>query len=266
MDCYCVEPGKKIKLTDWDPQEKDFCPEGKDEGVRRLESLKQKLYDLQVPFFAENQRKLLVVLQGMDTAGKDGTIRNVFGGLDPQGIKVATFGKPSTRELKHDYLWRIHRQTPAKGQIGIFNRSHYEDVLAVRVRNLMPKSVWSKRFDHINDFERMMTDEGTTIIKIFLHISFEEQRERLLSRKNTPRKQWKLIPQDVEDRKLWPAYTEAYEDTLSRTSTKDAPWWVVPADRKWYRNLLVASLVCDALQKLNPQYPEPAYDIAAIEI
>lgn len=266
MKEYRVEPGKKVKLSRWDPDDKSLCEDGKETGIRRLADLKSELYDLQVRFFAENQRKILVVLQGMDTSGKDGTIRHVFGGLDPQGLKIATFGKPSTRELGRDYLWRIHKQSPAKGKLTVFNRSHYEDVLAVRVRHLMPKSIWSKRYGHINDFERMLADEGCIILKIFLHISFDEQRERLLSRQRNPRKQWKLIPQDVEDRKLWPDYTAAYEDTLAKTSTDFAPWWVIPANRKWYRNYLVARLVCNTLKEIDPQFPVPDYDVAALEI
>lgn len=266
MDCYRVEPGSRVSLSKWDPDDKQFCPDGKQAGLKELDEIKRKLYALQVKLFAEHKNKLMVVLQGMDTSGKDGTIRNVFGGLDPQGVKVATFAKPSTRELDHDYLWRIHLQVPCLGQIAIFNRSHYEDVLAVRVRHLMPKNVWAKRYGHINDFERMLSDEGVTILKLFLHISNEEQRQRLISRRETPHKQWKLIPQDVEDRKLWPDYTEAYEDCLSKTSTRYAPWYVIPANRKWYRNLIVSTLVYQTLEKINPSYPAPDYDVAALEI
>lgn len=266
MDRYCVAAGKKVKLDSWDPDEKSLCEDGKEAGQALLAELKEELYELQVKFFAESKRKLLVVLQGMDTSGKDGTIRHVFGGLDPQGIRVATFAKPSETELAHDYLWRIHQETPINGEVVIFNRSHYEDVLAVRVRKLRPKSVWAKRFGHINAFEQMLADEGTTLIKLFLHISFEEQRERLVARQNTPRKQWKLIPQDVEDRKLWPDYIKAYEDAIERTSTPYAPWQIIPANRKWYRNLVVARLMRDTLRKLDPQYPEPVCDVSKIKI
>lgn len=266
MDCYRVDSDSKVKLSKWDPQDKQFCPDGKEAGQKKLDEIKQELYDLQVRLHAEHQRKVLVVLQGMDTAGKDGTIRHVFGGLDPQGVRVETFAKPSPRELDHDYLWRVHARVPSNGQLTIFNRSHYEDVLAVRVRHLKPKSVWSRRFGHINDFERMLVDEGCAILKIYLHISFDEQKERLISRRETPRKQWKLIPQDVEDRKLWPDYIEAYEDTIAKTNTEWAPWHVVPANRKWYRNLVVAKLTCDMMRKMDPQYPKPDYDVSAIEI
>ncbi len=266
MERYLVKPGSKIRLNQWDPNDKQLCPDGKESSLGKLEKIKDTMSRLQVAFFAEHRKRLLVILQGMDTSGKDGTIRNVFGGVDPQGIRVATFGKPTELELSHDYLWRIHQQVPPKGTITVFNRSHYEDILAVRVRHLKPKSVWSKRFEHINAFEKMLTDEDTLILKFFLHIDDTEQRERLLSRQEKPHKQWKLIPQDIDDRKLWPDYITAYEETISRTSTAWAPWHIIPANRKWYRNLVVADIVTRTLKKANPRFPKPTYDIAALEI
>ncbi len=266
MDRYCLGQVKKLRLEDWPTDDKSLCPDGKEASLELLAKIKAELYDLQVRLHAEKKHRLLVILQGMDTAGKDGTIRHVFGGLDPQGVHVATFGKPTALELSHDYLWRIHQEVPARGEIAIFNRSHYEDVLAVRVRHLKPPQVWKKRFDHINDFERMLTDEGVSIVKIFLHISLDEQRERLLKRKNDPRKQWKLMPEDVKDRDLWPHYVEAYEEAIARTSTAHAPWHIIPANRKWYRNVAVADLIRDTLAKLKPTFPKPDFDVAAIDI
>lgn len=266
MERYLVKPGSKVHLNEWDPEDKELCQEGKEAALLKLEQVKDRLRHLQVAFFAEHSRRLLVILQGMDTSGKDSTIRNVFGSIDPQGIRVTSFGKPSPLELSHDYLWRIHQHVPPKGFIGIFNRSHYEDVLAVRVHNLKPQSVWSKRFEHINAFEKMLVDEDTIVLKFFLHIDFEEQRNRLLSRKEKPHKQWKLIPQDISDRKLWPEYTAAYEDVLSKTSTPWAPWYIIPSNRKWYRNLLIAEIVTQTLQEANPSFPQPPSDLSSMEI
>lgn len=265
MDTYRIPVGETISLEKYTTEGKNLC-EDKDQSLAKLAQYKKDIIGLQLRLYAEKKHKVLVILQGMDTSGKDGTIRHVFGGIDPQGVKVATFSKPTERELAHDYLWRVHYRVPMQGELGIFNRSHYEDVLAVRVRNLMPKTVWSKRFEHINAFEKMLSDEGTTIIKLFLHISSETQRERLLKRRDTPDKQWKLIPQDVEDRKLWPKYIEAYDDVINRTNTDYAPWYVIPADKKWYRNLAVASVVAGVLKKLNPQFPTPHKGISRLDI
>ena len=266
MHPYQVKPNSKIKLTDWDPQDKSLCPEGKKASLKILNHYQRELKELQEILFAEQKHKILIVLQGMDTAGKDGIIRHVFHGVDQQGIHVATFGKPSTQELAHDYLWRIHAQVPQKGKIAIFNRSHYEDVLAVRVRKLMPANVWKKRYEHINAFEKMLSDEGTVILKFYLNISYEEQAERLNSRKLIPHKQWKLIPQDVEDRKLWPQFIKAYEDTIEETNTPWAPWYIIPANLKWYRNLVVGQIVSETIANLKPQFPKPQFDISKVEI
>jgi len=228
--------------------------------------LNERLEELQELLYAEHKHKVLIVLQAMDTGGKDGTIRHVFEGVNPQGVRVASFKKPTLEELDHDFLWRVHKQVPGKGEIVIFNRSHYEDVLVVRVHNLAPKEVWSKRYDHINGFERMLVDEGTTILKFFLHIDLDEQKERLQARLDEPNKRWKFNPDDLEERKLWPKYVKAYEDAISKTSTSWAPWYIVPANRKWYRNLVVGTVVIEALEDLNMRHPEPQFDPADIKI
>ena len=208
----------------------------------------------------------MVVLQAMDTGGKDGVIRHVFDGVNPQGVKVASFKKPTPIELSHDYLWRVHQNTPGKGEIVIFNRSHYEDVLVVRVHNLVPPEVWQKRYDHINAFERMLTDEGTKIVKFFLHISKDEQKERLQARLDTPDKQWKFAIGDLKERALWGDYTQAYEVALSKTSTEWAPWYVVPANRKWYRNLVIGTVMVQTLQGFGMQYPEAEAGLDSVVI
>jgi PPK2 family polyphosphate:nucleotide phosphotransferase len=259
MDQYRSVPGSPIDLAacktsyDGDLSRKD--------GKKQLEKLTKSLRDLQELLYAEHQQKVLVVLQGIDTSGKDGTIRNVFGKVNPQGTKVVSFKVPTTRELDHDYLWRVHPHTPGKGEIVIFNRSHYEDVLVVRVHNLAPKSVWEKRYDHINAFERLLTDEGTVILKFYLHISKQEQAKRFLARLDRPHKRWKFSPGDLEEREYWEVYMQAFEDMLNRTSTENAPWYVVPSDQKWYRNLVVASVIVEKLQSLGMQFPEAVPDI-----
>jgi PPK2 family polyphosphate:nucleotide phosphotransferase len=218
-------------------------------------ALLERLAHYQSALYAEGRRALLVVLQGRDAAGKDGLIRKVFGAFGPQGCQVTSFSAPSEAELAHDFLWRVHLAAPPRGRVGVFNRSHYEDVLAVRVRELAPEEVWRRRYDHINDFERLLTDEGTTVLKFFLHISQEEQRERLRRRLTNPEKNWKFREGDLDDRALWTGYARAYEDALSRCSTPWAPWYVVPADKKPVRNYLVAHVLVDTLARMDPQYP-----------
>jgi PPK2 family polyphosphate:nucleotide phosphotransferase len=225
-----------------------------------------RLAELQKLLYAEGTRSLLVVLQAMDAGGKDGTLREVFVGLNPAGVRVTSFKGPSEEELAHDYLWRVHRHTPADGQIAVFNRSHYEDVLVVRVKKLAPAAVWRKRYAHIRQFEQLLVDEGTTIVKFFLHISAEEQRERLQDRIDNPDERWKFRLGDLEDRKLWPDYMRAYRDALARTSTADAPWYVVPGDRKWVRNLIVARVLRHTLERLDPQYPKPEPGIEGLVV
>ena len=202
----------------------------------------------------------------MDTSGKDGVIRHVFEGVNPQGVRVAGFKKPTPQELDHDFLWRVHQQAPGRGEVVIFNRSHYEEVLVVRVHQMAPEEVWSKRYDHINDFERLLADEGTIILKFLLYIDPEEQKDRLQSRLDEPNKHWKVNRTDLEGRKLWPEYIKAYEDAISMTSTKWAPWYIIPANRKWYRNLVVGTIIVETLEGLNMRYPEPGFDPAEIRI
>ncbi len=267
MKRYRVQPNTRVHLKDYDPNDKSLFPDGgKKEGRKALQKLNAQLELLQERLYAEAKHPVLMVLQATDTGGKDGTIRHVFEGVNPQGVHVASFKVPSKLELAHDYLWRIHRQTPAKGHITIFNRSHYEDVLVVRVHNLVPKHVWSKRFEHINAFEKMLADEGTTIIKFFLHIDLDEQKERLQARLDEPDKNWKFNPGDLSERKLWGEYTRAYEDVLSKTSTEWAPWYIIPANRKWYRNYVVASILVKTLEKLDIQLPDIDFDPKAIHI
>ena len=225
-----------------------------------------RLAELQTLLFAEGTRSLLVVLQAMDAGGKDGTLREVFTGLNPAGVRVVSFGVPSDVELAHDYLWRIHQNTPANGQITVFNRSHYEDVLVVRVKKLAPPELWRKRYAHIRQFEQLLVDEGTTIVKLFLHISAEEQRERLQDRIDSPDERWKFRLGDLDDRKLWPEYMKAYRDALARTSTPDAPWYVIPGDRKWVRNLTVAKILRHTLERLDPQRPKPEPGIEGLVV
>lgn len=211
--------------------------------------------ELAYRLFAENRRSVLLVLQGMDTSGKDGTIRAATTGINPLDFSITAFKQPSMEELDHDFLWRIHKATPGRGRIGIFNRSHYEDVLVVRVHKLVPRSVWRARYEAINRFERYLTANGTTVLKCFLHISKDEQRQRLEARLADPTKRWKFSKADVEERKLWDDYQQAYEDALTRCNTEYAPWHVVPADRKWYRNLVVSNLLRETLEKMDPKFP-----------
>jgi PPK2 family polyphosphate:nucleotide phosphotransferase len=224
------------------------------------------LSELQTRLFAEDKRGMLVVLQAMDAAGKDGTIRTVFTGFNPAGITVTPFGVPTENELAHDYLWRIHQHTPRSGRIAVFNRSHYEDVLVVRVKEHVAKERWQDRYRHIREFERLLADEGTAIVKIFLHISKEEQRLRLQDRIDTPDKRWKFRLADLDDRALWDSFMEAYSDALERTTTGTAPWFVVPADRKWVRNLVVASILRTTLEALDPQYPQSEDGIEGVRV
>ncbi|PYQ49393.1 MAG: polyphosphate kinase [Acidobacteria bacterium] len=249
-----VKPGQKVHLRDFDPGDTSAAPGDKDECIAKNEKLTDKLTDLQELLFAEHKHKLLVVLQGMDTSGKDGTVRHVMRG----------FKKPTSVELEHDFLWRVHAQVPAAGEIVIFNRSHYEDVLIVRVHELVPEKVWHKRYDQINAFERTLTESGTTVLKFFLHISKEEQAERLQARIDDPTKRWKFNAVDIEERKLWGDYQKAYEDALEKTSTRWAPWIVVPSDKKWLRNYVVAKTIVDALEDFRMEYPKP--DLEGVKI
>jgi PPK2 family polyphosphate:nucleotide phosphotransferase len=220
-----------------------------------------RLTELQDRFWAEARRSVLVVLQGIDAAGKDGTINKVMEAFNPQGCPVTSFKVPSAEELAHDYVWRVHQRVPRKGEIGIFNRSHYEDVLVVRVHGLVPRNVWSARYDQINDFERILADNGTTIVKFFLAIDKDEQRDRFQARYDDPTKRWKFSMGDLEERKLWDDYHRAFDDALSKCSTDHAPWYVIPANRKWFRNLAVATILADSIAALKPAYPPVARDV-----
>ncbi|MGZ8853502.1 MAG: polyphosphate kinase 2 family protein [Thermoanaerobaculia bacterium] len=265
IERYRVAPGKRIRLTDFDPADTSPVAGGKKEGEKLVEKLGERLDELQDLLYAGHDRKLLVVLQGMDTSGKDGTVRHVMGGFDPQGVQVISFKKPTPTELEHDYLWRVHAHTPGSGEVVIFNRSHYEDVLVVRVHELVPEKVWSKRYRHINEFERMLAQSGTTILKFFLHISADEQKKRLKERLEQPDKRWKFAVGDLEERKLWREYQEAYEVAINETSTKWAPWYIVPANTKWYRNYVVGTIVRDTMRKLKMEYPQPEIGNVVIE-
>lgn len=266
MEQYRVHSGKKIDLDAWDPRDESTFPEGKELGREAIDELTDELESLQELLYAEHRHKILVVLQGMDTSGKDGVIRHVFEGVNPQGVRVANFKVPTAQELDHDYLWRVHQQTPGKGEMVIFNRSHYEDVLVVRVHQLVPKDIWLKRYAQINDFERLLAEEGTKILKFFLHISQEEQKERLQARLDDPTKQWKFRVGDLKERKLWVEYKAAYQDVLTKTSTEWAPWYVIPADRKWYRNLVIAKIIVKTLKELEMSYPQPEDNLKGIVI
>jgi PPK2 family polyphosphate:nucleotide phosphotransferase len=266
MKQYLVKPGDKVKLSEWDPNDTGDFKGGKKDGLAEIAKLNAKLEALQELLFAEHKHKVLIVLQAMDTGGKDGTIRHVFEGINPQGVRVAGFKVPTEEELDHDYLWRVHKVTPGNGEMVIFNRSHYEDVLVVRVHNYVPPEVWKKRFDQINQFERTLAENGTTILKFYLHIDLDEQKERLQARLDEPTKHWKFRLGDLEERKLWPDYMQAYEDVLSKTSTKYAPWYIVPANRKWYRDLVISSVLVDTLEGLKMKYPESEENLDGVVV
>jgi PPK2 family polyphosphate:nucleotide phosphotransferase len=255
-----VKPGSKLRLKDRDPDETY--------GIRRDEKAHQKTIDRlreqQHLLYADRRYALLIVLQALDAGGKDGTIRHVMSGVNPQGCEVTSFKAPSNSELAHDYLWRVHQAVPPLGNIGIFNRSHFEDVLIVRVHRLVPEEVWSKRYRQINDFERMLTQNGVTILKFFLHISKDEQKRRFESRIQDSSRNWKLSLPDFEERQHWNDYQEAYEDALEKCSTKWAPWYIIPANRKWLRNQIIADLIVDALDDMKLKYPAPSVDISKV--
>jgi PPK2 family polyphosphate:nucleotide phosphotransferase len=247
--------GVTIKLADVDADATPDAPGDRAKTEEKSAELGEQLANLQERLYAEARQSLLVVFQAMDTGGKDGAVKHVFRGVNPVGVHVASFKAPTPIELAHDFLWRVHQKTPAKGDIVIFNRSHYESVLIERVHELVPKKTWKRRYAQINDFEEMLVAEGTTIVKFFFHISRAEQRERLLARLDNPDKRWKFNPEDVAERKLWDDYMDAYQDAINKTSTKHAPWHVVPANHKWYRNYVVSKTLVDTLRTMDPQYP-----------
>ena len=256
---WLVKPGHPVRLSDHDPASTSGAPGDRMATEAVFAGLHEELGAFQDRLWAEAGRSLLVVLQAMDAGGKDGTIRHVFGGVNPMGTRVTSFKQPSAAESKHDFLWRVHQAAPAAGEIGIFNRSHYEDVLVVRVHGLVPEPVWRARFGLINSFEEMLRHGGTNVVKLFLHVSEKEQKRRLEERFAQPEKRWKLQPTDLAERRYWPQYQAAYEDVLSLTSTEPAPWYVVPSDHKWYRNWAVSRILIETLRAMDPHYPQPTH-------
>jgi PPK2 family polyphosphate:nucleotide phosphotransferase len=258
-----IRPGSRLKLADFDPA--DTHGVGKAAADRQLQKNLDRLSVLQYLLYAESRRSLLVVLQGIDAGGKDGTIRHVMSGLNPQGVRVTSFKVPEGAEKRHDYLWRVHQAVPEFGQLGIFNRSHYEDVLVVRVHSLVPKTVWSKRYKQINDFEQTLTENGVRIVKFLLYIDKAEQARRFRERLEDKTKNWKFSPADLKEREYWDQYMEAYEDMLHKCSTAAAPWYVIPANHKWFRNLAVSEILVEELDAMNLRYPKPAADLSSIK-
>lgn len=263
LERFRVRPGARVTLAEIDPSFKDRHID-QEAAAGEIEECRRRLAELQEMLYAERRRSLLICLQGLDTAGKDGTIRHFLSAMSPQGCTVSPFKQPSAEEAAHDFLWRVHRATPARGEVAIFNRSHYEDVLIVRVHGLVPKSVWSARYERINAFERGLIENDTHVLKFFLHISSEEQLTRLKSRLDDPTKRWKISEADYQERRFWSDYMTAYEEALSRCSTEQAPWFVIPANHKWFRNLAVARIVVEHLESLKLSYPKPTVDLERI--
>ncbi len=263
LERFKVAPGSKVKLKKIDPGFTDGHKSHKS-AAEEIAHYQEKLRELQDLLYAEHGHSLLICLQAMDTGGKDGVINHVLGAMNPQGCRVAAFKQPSAVEAAHDFLWRAHKAAPARGEVVIFNRSHYEDVLVVRVHNLVPKAVWSHRYDEINDFERNLAANGTQILKFYLHISKEEQLKRFKERLDDPSKHWKISEADYKERGFWDDYVAAYEEALSQCSTAHAPWYVIPADHKWFRNLAIARIVVEQLESLKMQYPKPTVDLKCI--
>ncbi len=262
---HTVSPGEKVNLNKIDPGATgDY--EHKDETFKRLQKLQEKLAGWQEKLYAEDKQSLLIVLQAMDTGGKDGALKSLLTGINPAGIRITSFKAPSTWELQHDFLWRIHMAAPPRGYIGVWNRSHYEDVLVTRVHGLIDKKTCIERYGDINAFEQLLADNGTTILKFYLHISKDEQKERLQARLDDPDKRWKFSPGDLEERKFWDDYQKAFEDALTACSTKTAAWHVVPANHKWARDIAIAERVVEALEKMNPKFPKASFDAASIVI
>ncbi|HHO56332.1 MAG TPA: polyphosphate kinase 2 family protein [Trueperaceae bacterium] len=268
-DKYRAKENQKIDLSKIDPNDTgvfENSKAGKKEARKNLKKQIEKISEIQNMFYADGSKSLLIVLQALDAGGKDGTIRKIMTGINPQGVRVNSFKAPSSEERAHDFLWRIHKVAPKKGMIGIFNRSHYEDVLVVRVRNFAPKEVWSKRFEAINNFEENLLNEGTEIIKIYLHIDKAEQKRRFEARLNVPEKNWKFNPGDLEDRALWDDYKIAFEDVFYKTSKEKSPWYIIPANNKWYRDTLISQIILDKLESMDLAYPSIDYDPSEILI
>lgn len=264
-----VEPGSSARLADIDPRSTPGTKKGKVDAQAETTELGAELAELQEMLYAnarhDDPRRVLLVLQGMDTSGKGGAVKRVAGQVNPAGVRIAGFGKPTKEELAHDFLWRIEKALPPAGTIGVFDRSHYEDVLIARVHELVPEDRWRRRYGHINDFERLLVEEGTTVVKFFLHISADEQRQRLQARLDDPTKRWKFRAGDLDERARWDDYVAAFEEAIAETSTDAAPWWVVPADRKWYRDLVVSSVLVQTLEGLAMQWPQPP-DLTGITV
>jgi PPK2 family polyphosphate:nucleotide phosphotransferase len=261
---FFVEPGHRIDLGEIDPSFKDQH-ESHEHALPEIENYNKKLRELQYLMYAEGKRSLLICLQGRDAAGKDGTINHVLGAMNPQGCSVTSFKVPSEKEAAHDFLWRYHQAVPSKGQVAIFNRSHYEDVLVVRVHNLVPKKVWSKRYEQINAFEKMLADNNTHILKFYLHIDPEEQLVRFKQRIDDPDRHWKISDGDYAERPYWDAYTEAFEVAMGQCSTPHAPWFIIPSNHKWFRNLAISRIVVETLESMKMKFPKPSVDISEIK-
>ncbi len=262
---FQIKPGRRIRLKDWDAADTAGY-EDKQQAKRLLRETCEQLSLLQYRLYAENRRSVLIILQAMDAGGKDGAIRHVMGPLNPQSCRVTSFKTPTPEELAHDFLWRVHRAVPGKGEIGIFNRSHYEDVLIVRVHNLVPRKIWSPRYAQINEFEKTLAAHEVHILKFYLHISKEEQLERLKARLDDREKHWKVNPADFEERRYWNDYMRAFEDMLGKCSTSYAPWYIIPANHKWFRNLAVSRILLETLEEMDPRFPPPTCDIKAIKV
>ena len=260
-----LRPNQSFEISDLSTDGKPFFPD-RDAAEDAFKSARKELIELQRRLYADGKQNLLIVFQAMDAGGKDGTIRNVFKGVNPQGVVVSSFKVPSKEELSHDFLWRIHKKTPAKSMIGVFNRSHYEDVLVVRVHNYVSETVWRPRYEQINQFEKRLHDTGTRILKFYLHISKEEQKERFQDRLDVPEKNWKFSVDDLKKRTFWDIYMEAYQEMLQQCTTSYAPWYVIPANQKWYRNWAITNVIVNTLKEMNPQYPPPKDDIAGIVV
>ena len=259
---FQIKPSTRIRLGKWDP--KVIGEHTKKEALRKIEKLREQISDMQMRLYAERQRSLLICLQGQDASGKDGVVRHVIGSMNPEGCRVVNFKEPTKEELDHDFLWRIEHQMPRKGEVVIFNRSHYEDVLIVRVHDLVPKSIWSRRYRQINDFEQRQLANGTHILKFFLHISKEEQLERFEQRLDDPAKRWKISEADYTEREYWEEYEKAYEEVFAKCNSTGAPWFLIPADHKWFRDLAISEIIVAALEALKIQVPKPTVDIADI--
>ena len=262
LEEFRIPPGRRVRLADFDTGFKG--KHSKSHGVRKTGELCVKMGELQQKLFAERKRSLLICLQALDAGGKDGVIKHVIGSMNPEGCDVANFKEPTPEELSHDFLWRVEAKTPRRGEVTIFNRSHYEDVLIVRVHKLVPKEVWSKRYEHINDFERLQVESGTRILKFFLNISKEEQLRRFEQRLDDPTKRWKISEADYSEREYWDDYVRAYEDALAKCNTTDAPWFVIPADHKWFRDLAISEIIVDTLESMKIQVPKPTVNIEEI--